>query len=166
MAIHKYIFFIDEEGIRTYKYRNKNDLEIFKYKGEVICAIKEFKAFYEWFTKAAAIAADDIIDLCFLSDQTLNIPIKENFIDATSSWKQDDILNFCENYIGEKNYKISLDEERQFVFQSGNIYDEKNIKNLYMKCFPDFSFQKPIEEVEEKHISLVNMYMMECLEKI
>ena len=167
LAVHKYIFFINDEGIRTYKYINENKFEIFKYKGESICTIKEFKSFYEWFNKAAAIAGDDEIDLCFLAEQVLDIPLANSLVAATSSWKKDNILHFCKMHMGEINYKIIIDDEKQFVYQVGNVYDENNVKNLYMKCFPEFSYEKVTEtDLPKENIAFVNMYFIESLSQI
>lgn len=164
MVIHKYIFFIDDNGIRTYKYKDNSIFEIFKYKGEVIYKNRDKKSFYEWFEKAASIAIDDKIDFCFLS----NKPIETEFLKYTtkkiSSWSKESIINFCNNYIKENNYEIIIDDTHKFISQVSNIYNKDSIDKLYLKCFPEFRFENnEISKVNDEETSVLSKYFIEIL---
>ena len=167
MAVHKYIFYIDDGGIRTYKFKNHSEYENFKYKGESICKEKDMKVFYQWFEKAASIAIDDGVDFCFLSERPIETLLFNYTAEKVSSWNQDDILQFCQSEIGEKNYEIVMDEERKFVCQISNVLDKNSVKKLYLKCFPEFEFKKKeITNDVSDEISLLSRYFREKLNEL
>ena len=87
--------------------------------------------------------------------------------EKVSSWNQDDILQFCQSEIGEKNYEIVMDEERKFVCQISNVLDKNSVKKLYLKCFPEFEFKKKeITNDVSDEISLLSRYFREKLNEL
>lgn len=164
MVIHKYIFFINDKGITTYRVRNNSVYEIVRYKGEKLCKDKDIKKFFQWFEKTASIACDDEIDFCFLSEQPIESLSISYPTPKLSSWKQDDILGFCQSIIGIKNYEILVDEKHKFVCQISNLINNDDTEKLYLKCIPEICFeQKKLEQENFVETSILCRYFIERL---
>lgn len=169
MKNRKYLFWMTDKGIQTYKVTGTVSFELIKFKGEDIYTDTDLLKFFEWFNKMASIATDEYIDFCCLSDKPVEFP--ELFYDmkARSSWNRKEIRFFCDKYVNIENYEIVIDEEHCFTCQSGNIFDRSAIKRIYLRCIPDFAF-----EVEEdlktnskpEETSLVNKYFIDMLREL
>ena len=167
MAVHKYIFFISQEGIKTYRVRNNSEYELVIFQGEKIYDAGDVNGFFKWFDRMASIAKDDMIDFCFLSEEKIDSPMFEYFKGEKSFWVKEEIINFCEKNISEKNYEIIIDENTKLVCQMANAFDVKSISKLYLKCIPEFSIQT--EEVLDRgteETSLLCQYFREMLSKV
>lgn len=165
MAIHKYIFYIDDRGIRAYRACGNNEFEVVRYMGEEICKESSLDEYFKWFDNVASIAPDDSVDFCFLSNIQITQPQLEYPSDMKSSWTKDEVIYFCQNVIAEKNCEISVADGIQFVCQVSNIYDKKSIEKIYLKCVPEFSLTeiKKQEETISKDQSVLYRYYREKL---
>lgn len=145
MAIHKYLFFISEEGIKTFRVSSASDYELVKFRGETIYNEGGLSDFFEWFNRIASVASDDMIDYCFLSQKPIDFPDFEYLKNKVSSWDKNEVITFCKKNLAVRNYEIIVDSESSFVCQVANVYNRDNIEKLYLKCIPNFSMQ-----IEEK----------------
>ena len=148
MNIRKYLFWLEQDGIRTYKMMADKTFKLVRYHGEEICAGVDLPDFLEWFDKTASITKDEFVDFCFLADREIDISLSAYQTMEISSWNKAEILAFCRDYMGDMEAcKFFYQKEKCFVCQNGNIFDEKNIKKLYVKCIPKFSCE--VDEVKE-----------------
>lgn len=169
METRKYLFWITDKGIQTYKMTGKGDFELIKFKGEDIYTDTDFLKFMGWFNKAASIAADEYIDFCYLSDKPVEFPEFSYGTQAKSSWNSHEISHFCDDYVNIENFKIVIDEEHCFTCQSGNIFETDAIKKIYLKCIPEFVFEVQEGTKTESKIektSLVNRYFIDMLREL
>lgn len=169
MEIRKYLFWITDKGIQTYRMTSKGDFELIKFKGEDTYTDTELLKFVEWFNKTASIAADEYIDFCYLSDRPFEFPKFSYGTQAKSSWNRHEISCFCDNYVGIENFEIVIDEEHRFTCQSGNIFNKDTIKRIFLKCIPEFVFE--VEEITKtkskpEKTSLVNQYFIDMLREL
>ena len=160
MAVHKYIFYIDERGIRAYRAYGNNKFEVVRYMGEDICKESGLDDYFKWFDNVASIAPDDSVDFCFLSNVEITQPQLEYPSSTKSSWTKEDVIAFCQTMIAEKNYEISVGDGIQFVCHISNIYDKKSVEKFYLRCIPEFSLVeiKKQEESTSKDASVLYQY--------
>ena len=169
MSVRKYLFWMNQEGIRTYKVTQKGTFELMKPSGKDVYSGSNIKNFYEWFHKSAAITEDEYIDFCFLSDSEIKSALFDcDYAASTkSSWDKQEIEIFCDKYMNVKTYEVFYAEDKSFICQSGNVYDKKDIKKLYMKCVPEFSIEtKEKVEAGSEETSVVNLYFIEKLKSL
>lgn len=168
MAIHKYIFYVDDRGIRAYRACADCRFEIVRYLGEAICKNSSLEEYFKWFENVASIASDDSVDFCFLSNREMIQPQFEYSAGTSSSWTKDEIRNFCQTMIAEKNYEISLGNEKQFVCQISNIYDSKCVEKLYLKCIPEFLYDESNYQMEttSNNKSILYQYYKDKLDEL
>lgn len=169
MEIRKYLFWMTDKGIKTYKTAGKGDFELIKFRGEDIYADSDLVKFAEWFNKMASIAADEYIDFCYLSDKPVDFPEVSYGTRAKSSWNRQEISLFCDRYVNIENYEIVIDAGHRFTCQSGNIYDESAIKRIYLKCVPEFVLESETVTKTDSGLgetSLVNKYFIDMLREL
>ncbi len=168
MENRKYLFWITDKGIQTYKVAGGN-FELIKFKGEDIYTDTDLLKFAEWFHKMASIAADEYSGFCYLSDKPVEFPEFSYGIQAKSPWHSREISLFCDKYVNIESYEIVIDDGRCFTCQNGNIFDENSIKKIYLKCIPEFVFDEEkvskIDLASEK-TSLVNKYFIDKLREL
>ncbi|MCM1123519.1 MAG: hypothetical protein NC416_13130 [Eubacterium sp.] len=167
MEVRKYLFWMTDRGIQTYKAVDDGSFELIRFKGEDICADMDLKKFWEWFNKMASIAGDEYIDFCYLSDKPVKFPIVDYGTKAKSSWNKQEIASFCSKYINVTNYEVMVDDEHSFVCQSGNIFDKEKVKKLYLECIPEFVLETTKEvNVRQEETSLVCRYFIDMLREL
>lgn len=160
------MFWMSEQGIQTYKVTNEGTFELIKFKGEERYTDNDISKFVIWFNKNASIAEDEYIDFCYLSDKPVVSTLFEHNIKAKSSWDKKEISIFCDKYINVANYEVIVDEERNFICQSGNLLNNSELKKIYLKCVPEFSMDT-VEKIEQgsQETSLVNKYFIDMLKE-
>lgn len=167
MGIRKYLFWKSKDGIRAYKVTQKGTFELMKPSGKDVFANGEWTKFFTWFHKSAAITEDEYIDFCFLSEEKIESPLVEYCSSSKSSWDKQEISIFCEKYIGADTYEVFYSEDERFVCQSGNVFDKKNVKKLFLKCMPEFSIEtKEKIDTGSEETSLVNRYFIDRLKEL
>lgn len=170
MGIHKYLFLLTEEGIKTYRVREGLDFpyELVKYKGEASYKGDNLDAFFPWFFRTASIVQDDRIDFCFLSDKPMESRVFSYLQDKVSSWNKVEVLKFCEEIFGDTNYQIMIDENTScIIHQKSNIYEGTDIKKMYLKCIPDFSPETEEQpDAEDGETSILCRYFMDALNRV
>lgn len=166
MAVHKFMFWISDKGIQTYRIRN-NVYELNRYRGNDFFPGSDIKRFFasDWFDDISSIGEDDSIDFCFLSEIPIVFPELKYMKNAKSSWNKKDILDFCGKYIKADNYKVITANGNSFVCQTGNIYDKDQVTEMYLRCIPDFSMDEhePANEVTEEGTSILYRYYKNLL---
>lgn len=167
MSIRKYLFWINHDGIRTFKIVSDKQIEQMRPSGKDVYADGDKKNFFSWFHKSASITKDEQIDFCFISDTEFEIPELNYRTVSKTSWNKEEIGEFCERYIPADSYEIIYRAGKSFVCQSGNVFDRKNIKKVYLKCLPELE-EDICEEISSKTetISAVNRYFREQLEDL
>ncbi len=167
MNVRKYLFWMNDVGIKTYKVTKKGTFELLKPAGRESYTDKDLEKFCSWFHKEAAITDDEFIDFCFLSVSPIESPLFDYNVSTKSSWDKQEISIFCDKYIGVENYKIYYEEDKCFVCQNGNVLDKKSIKTLYLKCIPEFSIETE-ERIDpgSEETSLVNRFFIEKLKEL
>ncbi len=168
MENRKYLFWMTDKGIQTYKVTDKENFELIKFKGEDIYTDTDLLRFVEWFNKMASIAADEYIDFCYLSDKPVEFPEFSYGMQAKSSWHRHEISLFCDKYVNIENYEIVVDDDHCFTCQNGNIFDKSSIKKIYLKCVPEFVFDEEVSKTDLKSekTSLVNKYFIDMLREL
>lgn len=172
MSLRKYLFYFSGDKIRIFKPISEGVFETMRYKGEDAFPSKDWKTFYEWFSRAASIASDDYIDYCFLSDEPWTLPEFSQKRKSVSSWNKREIYAFCNNYVTSESYEICYDGIHGMVNQKGNVADKKSVKKIYLKCVPEFTVQIEAElvreqpETAESEISPLSRYYREQVKKI
>ena len=168
MVIHKYLFFLAEEGIKTYRAREGHPYELVKYKGETLYKGDNLDAFFLWFFKTASIVHDDRIDFCFLSEKPIESRVFSYLHDKVSSWNKKQVSEFCEKEFEDTNYQIMIDENTScMIHQKSNIYEGAEIKKMYLKCIPDFSLEIEQEsDADDGETSILCRYFMDALNKV
>ena len=167
MSIRKYLFWITDSGIKTYKFLENGKFDMLKPNGSEIFPDTNLSVFLKWFHKSAAITSDENIDFCFLSDSLMESPELQYHTIAKSSWDKLEISMFCDQCIGLDNYKIYYTNTEYFVCQKSNIIDKTSIKEVYLKCVPEFSIDtKENVDMGNEETSLVNRYYMEWLKEL
>ena len=165
--IRKYLFWIDQKGIKTYKANSDGSFELKKPYGNDYFRGTDFKKFFEWFNKAAAITENEYIDFCFLSETNIESPLLDYTYSSKSSWNNQEIIKFFDEYIFSGTYEIYYSDTKCFVNQKGNIYDKKQVKKVFLKCIPEFSIEiKEKTETESEVTSYLNKYFIERLNKL
>lgn len=155
MAIRKYMFVISYNGIKTYDAKDDKQYELLRPRGEESFPYGNMKEFFEWFDRVAAIAKDDLIDFCFLSEiPEIQIEAQIEAVSSKlgkgiSSWSKDEVIRFCENNLKTENFEIVTDKDVRFTIQRTNMYNKESIKNLYLKCIPEFSMTDEDNEGQE-----------------
>lgn len=118
MEVRKYLFWMTDQGIKTYKMTGKGIFELVRFKGEDMYTDTDISAFVAWFDKNASITEDEYIDFCYLSDR----PVKASFFNygtkEKSSWNKSEIGIFCDKYINLANYEVIVNKDISFVCQS------------------------------------------------
>lgn len=167
MAIRKYLFWKNQDGIRTYKVTQKGTFELLKPSGKNVFEENDWTKFFSWFHKSAAITEDEYIDFCFLSDDKIESPLLDYSSSSKSSWDKQEIGIFCEKYIHVDTYEIYYAEDKSFVCQSGNVLDKNKVKRMYLKCIPEFSVEtKEKIETGSEETSLVNRFFIDRLKEL
>ncbi|MBO4396508.1 MAG: hypothetical protein J5819_09210 [Eubacterium sp.] len=174
MTNHKYLFWITEAGIQTFRYNSKGGLNLIPYKGEKILeGTYEINEFFNWFRGQASIATDEYVDLCWIATK----PLDPEFLDLAStlnreagvysSWDKTEINGFLRDYVSLGNYRIIMDNGGSFMLQTGDIYDENDVIELYLLCVPEFSCQDEIKDVETStgENSILSQCITDFLEK-
>ena len=166
MTVRKYLFWMDGDGIKTYKATEKGKFAVLRPAGREVYADTDFTRFFRWFQKSAAIAEDEFIDFCFLSEQPIEFALPEYLCSAKSSWDKPAVMDFCRLYLEFQNFEVFYSEEKSFVCQSGNVRDKNAVKSLFLKCIPEFcnDERETIDPVSEE-TSILNRYFIELLEK-
>lgn len=167
MEIRKYLFWITDRGIQTYKVINQGKYELVRYKGEDIYTDTDLRKFAIWFNRNASITEDECIDFCYLSNKPDNFLSFNYSTKAKSSWSKKEISFFCDKYIKADNYEVIVDDEQSFICQNGNLFDGDQIEKIYLKCVPEFSMEaveKTVPVAEET--SLVNKYFIDMLKEL
>ena len=92
MAVHKFMFWISDKGIQTYRIRN-NVYELNRYRGNDFFPGSDIKRFFasDWFDDISSIGEDDSIDFCFLSEIPIVFPELKYMKNTKSSWNKKDI---------------------------------------------------------------------------
>lgn len=167
MEIHKYLFLIKREGIRTYKFTKEKKYELIKYRGEDYYKGNEIKGLYPWFEKVASIAKEDGIDFCILSEEPYKGFIFEYDSEMKSSWRKKEILDFCQEQLENTNYEIMVSRDQKFYSQVSNVYNLNEVKSLYLKCIPEFSFvqERNLEDSKDE-TSILSKFFIEKLKEI
>ncbi len=165
--IRKYLFWIDNKGIKAYKVINKGCFAPMKPQGKEYFPSTDLKQFFKWFNMAAAITEDEFIDFCFLSEINIESPLLSYTSSSKSSWDKEEIYMFCEKYMESNSYKIFYNDNDCIVNQTGNIYDKDNVKKLFLKCIPEFSIEASEEIVTGKvETSFLNRYFIDKLKEL
>lgn len=167
MSVRKYLFWLCDEGIKTYKVIGSGTFEILRPAGREVYKEKDLSSFFSWFHKSAAITEDEFIDFCFLSEQSIDSPLLEYTNVTKSSWDKQEIDAFCNKYMDVKNYEIYYAEDKSFVCQTGNVLRKEEIKRMYLKCIPEFSIEtKEKIDAGSEETSLVNRFFIERLKEL
>ena len=164
MGVRKYLFWESEEGVRTYKVSSKGSYDLMKPLGKECFTGGSWEKFFLWFHKTAAITGDEFIDFCFLSENELDFPELKYCLAAKSSWDKEEIVSFCEKQVCSDSFEIFYAPQSSFVHQIGNCTNPKNVKKLYLKCYPEFSMEIKVNEKNTpEETSVVNRYFMDML---
>lgn len=158
MDVHKCIFYITENTIQAFVVK-ENGYELPKKDGEDIYSVENInqetlEEYFTWFDKNRALTEDDAIDYCFLStkklsfmddmlcdDSAVSFQNANQKKSAKSSWTKDEILDFIDKYLKHRNnFEIVVKPKQKFIYQSSNLYDESDLKKLYLFCIPEFKF--------------------------
>ena len=167
MVIRKYLFWKNEDGIRTYKVTQKGTFELMKPSGKDVFEDGEWTKFSSWFQKSAAITEDEYIDFCFLSEEKIESPLLNYSYTSKSSWDKQEISVFCEKYIHADTYEVFFSEDKSFVCQSGNVLDKKSVKKIFLKCIPEFSLEtKEKIDTGSEDTSLLNRFFIDRLKEL
>ena len=62
-------------------------------------------------------------------------------ISSKSSWNKQQIQVFCKKYLSLDTFKVFWSKDNSSIIQSTNVFDEKKIKTLFIKCVPEFSIE-------------------------
>lgn len=167
MAVRKYLFWMTDQGIRTYKVVGKSKYELIKFKGKDINPEVDLDKFAKWFYKTAAITADDYIDFCYLSEKRIDSEVFKHQTSINSSWDKKEINAFCSTYLSIENYEVFYSEEKSFVCQNSDLHKGQELRKIYLKCIPEFNIQAE-EQIEEgsEETSLVNQLYFEWLKEL
>lgn len=167
MEVRKYLFWMTDKGIQTYKVTNKGTFELVRFKGEDKYTDTDFSNFVAWFNRNASIAEDEYIDFCYLSDKPVESSLFRHSTKTKSSWDKKEISIFCDRYINADNYEVIVDEQHSFICQNGNVFNKDNLKKIYLKCVPEFSLET-VEKIEQgsEETSLVNRYFIDKLNEL
>lgn len=168
MSVRKYLFWMCDKGIKTYKVTDNGTFELMKPLGKDIYEDTDITKFFTWFHKSAAITKDELIDFCFLSEKEIESELLLNYKTTTkSSWDKKEIGIFCDKYVNTKNYEIFYDKDKSFVYQTGNIFNKSDVKKLYMRCIPEFSIETEEKiDMGNEETSLVNRYFINKLKEL
>lgn len=169
MIVRKYLFWKCEEGIRTYKVTKEGEFNVLKPSGRDVFTDGKWNEFFKWFNKSAAITDDEFIDFCFLVDKKSDLPLSDldYTLNTKSSWDKKEICLFIEKNINAELFEVFYSDEECFVVQNGNIFDDKNVKKMFLKCMPEFSMEtKEVNDVGSEETSVVNRYFMDLLNEI
>jgi hypothetical protein len=167
MGIRKYLFWKNKDGIRTYKVTQNETFDLMKPSGRDVFTDGEWASFFTWFHKNAAITEDEFIDFCFLSEDTMEFPLLEYNPSFKSSWDKQEINLFCNRYICSDTYEVYYSEDKSFIYQSGNVFDKKKVKKLFLKCIPEFSIELEEEmKVCSDETSLINRFYIDRLNEL
>lgn len=121
MAIHKYLFFIEENQVMVYCYNEKKgEFKYEKNEGEERFPLS--KDFWAWWKEAASFNRNnDSVDFCFICDKICDY-INHDFNKADKSiWEKSVIQKFFMTQI--KYSHIRLKNEEQIIIKS---YDKEN----------------------------------------
>lgn len=167
MAVRKYLFWMTDKGIRTYKVVGKNDYELVKFMGKEINPETNLDEFAKWFYKTAGITTEDYIDFCYLSERKIDSEVFNHQTSTTSSWDKNEINVFCSKYLSIENYEVSYSEEKSFICQNSDLHSRQELKKLFLKCIPEFNIQTE-EQIEEglEETALVNQLYFEWLKEL
>ena len=149
--VHKCIFLITTDGIRGYRMTGDSGYEPVRYKGEPLYESNDFDRFlYDWFWEVEAVEKDDRIDFCILSEEPMESgifsdPDLKQYMNGTSSWNKKAVLDFCKAEMSGSNCELIVDENRHFMVQNADIYNDSGLRQFYLKCIPD-----DMEEMEEE----------------
>lgn len=169
MAIHKFLFWIVEEGIQSYRVTQVSKFEQIKYQGNPYFPSNDIKQFFNsnWFNNIASIAKEDYIDFCFLSEFPIDSFKFNHFCEEKSSWNKKAIRDFCSKYVRKGNYRIIVENQTNFLFQSQKDKEDQ-WKELYLQCIPKFSNEEQNEEIELKteDTSILYRYYKEILNSL
>ncbi len=166
MSVRKYLFWMTNTGIKTYKVTQKGEFELLKPAGKTMFDGCDLNQFFAWFHKSAAITEDEFIDFCFLSEEQMESPLLEYSYAKNSSWDKQEIAMFCEKYLNITNYEVFYRENQRFVCQSSDILKKENIKKLYVKCIPEFSIdEKEKNNTSSEETSLLCKYYLDKLKE-
>lgn len=167
MSVRKYLFWMNQDGIRTFKVTQKGTFELMKPAGKDVYSEKDITKFFSWFHKSAAITEDESIDFCFLSDSEVESPLLNYSTSSKSSWDKQEISIFCEEFINTESYEVFYGKDKSFVCQNGNVLDKKNVRKLYIKCIPEFSIvTKQKDNAGSEETSLLNRYFIDRLKEL
>lgn len=167
MGVRKYLFWMCQDGIRTYKVTQKGTFELMRPSGKDVYSDRNLTKFFTWFHKSAAITEDEFIDFCFLSDIEIESPLLNYTTSSKSSWDKQEIRIFCEKYINADAYEVCYDKEKSFVCQNSNVFDKKNVKKIFLKCIPEFSVEmKEKIDMGSEETSLVNRFFIDRLKEL
>lgn len=155
----KYLFFIVDNKIKTYHYRNGN-FQLVKCKGsESFDEDKEL--FWNWWEeKSAYIEGEAKVDFCFLSDINDYISSNKYTPVEISTWNISEIEDFLnQNTLYNKlcMLKNGVEKEVNIKKENKNYMNLKSQK-LYLECFPkiksiDVKIKKTENEVKESLLS-------------
>ena len=167
MAVRKYLFWMSDKGIQTYKVVGNECFELIKFKGKDTYPDTNLDKFAKWFYEIAAIATDDYIDFCYLSDKEIDSNIFKHQTSTISSWDKKEILMFCSHFLSFENYEVAYSDENSFVCQNSDLYSDQKLKRIYLKCIPEFKIQteKKIDKGSEE-TSVLNRFYREWLKEI
>lgn len=167
MSVRKYLFWMNDSGIKTYKVTQKGLFELLRPSGRDVYTDSDLTKFFSWFHKSAAITEDEFIDFCFLSDRPVESPLLDYSTSSKSSWGKQEIKVFCDRYIDTENYRVYYGENQSFVCQSGNVLDKNKVKKLYIKCIPEFSIEtEEKNDVGAEETSLINRFFIDRLKEL
>lgn len=154
ITTRKYIFFINAQGVRTYKaLQDSGSYKLVKHNGQEVFAAGLTVEFWDWFDATTAITADEFIDFCFLSEREIQLPELPYFIAEQTTWDKEQIAEFCRTcLVSSPNFEIHYATGKQFVVQGGNIVQANDTAKLYLQCMPTLniadetpSYVEPLE---------------------
>lgn len=176
MGIHKYLFYMPDKGIKTYKIGDGNELKLVRRYGEDVYDDPDMEKFFSWFDKMASISSDDSIEFCFVSEKEIALPKFRYQENLSKIWNKEELIQICEQIIGQGSFELFSGERKLLVHQMGNIYGDIPIPKLYLKCIPDNIFKGEEERKEEKDgkskevgeesISILNRYYREQIKNL
>ena len=172
MEIRKYLFWICENEIRTYKAISKGEYEILRPLGNDYYRGNDWDAFSKWFKKNSSITSDEYADFCFIMNHDSQIPdqiMDYRFIDNTT-WCKEEIICFIEQFFSFNVCEVVYSSSGSFFCQNGNISDKNDIKKVFIKCIPTFEISSDeIDELSDQsneNTSKLNLYFSRKIKRL
>ncbi|WP_042462059.1 hypothetical protein [Neobacillus dielmonensis] len=143
---HKYLFFIQQEKIKTYQFRD-HQFELVPYKGDDYYTFSEDMPFWQWWKKTASFFEEtDTVDFCFLHDPEDYAFTEEFPVSEINSWTIEEVENFLNQH---SKYTVLRDKTWKKKLVSAASMDEGLSNNVYATFYPEQLTESQLPEEKE-----------------